>query len=48
MIYAFLFGAGKIILGEPLTGGAFLIVGIVAGAFIYRGMSAQGWEKFGA
>jgi len=45
MIYAFLFGAGKIILGDPWIGAGFLAVGILAGAFIYRGMSVHGWEK---
>ncbi|MEW6510146.1 MAG: sodium:solute symporter family protein [Bacteroidota bacterium] len=45
MIYAFLFGAGKILLGDPLTGGIFLLVGILAGAFIYRGMEKKGWAQ---
>jgi len=45
MVYAFLFGSGKILLGDPIAGGAFLIVGILAGGFIYRGMSTKGWTK---
>ncbi len=47
MIYAFLFGAGKIILGEPMPGFALLGLGILCGAFIYRGMSKHGWESLG-
>jgi hypothetical protein len=44
MIYAFLFGLGKIILGDPLTGLAFLAAGLVAGAIIYLGMGRRGWR----
>ena len=44
MIYAFLFGAGKLILGEPLTGFGFLAVGLLAGAVIYRGMGRRAWQ----
>lgn len=46
MIYAFLFGAGKILLGDPLTGGVFLVAGCLAGAFIYRSMAKRGWSQF--
>jgi len=45
MVYAFLFGTGKILLGDPIVGGAFLIVGGLAGAFMYRGMSTRGWKQ---
>ena len=44
MIYAFLFGAGKIILGDTLTGLAFILVGFIFGGIIYRGMDKHGWE----
>ena len=44
MIYAFLFGLGKIILGDPLTGLAFLVAGLVAGTIIYLGMGRRGWR----
>lgn len=44
MIYAFLFGSGKIILGEPTTGIVFLIAGLLAGGYIYFGMERKGWK----
>lgn len=44
MIYAFLFGAGKIILGDTLTGLVFILVGFMFGGIIYRGMDKHGWE----
>jgi Na+/proline symporter len=44
MIYAFLFGAGKIILGDTLTGLIFIFVGFIFGGIIYRGMNKHGWE----
>jgi Na+/proline symporter len=44
MIYAFLFGSGKIIFGETGTGLAFLAAGLAAGAVIYRGMGRRGWQ----
>ncbi len=44
MIYAFLFGAGKIILGEPATGIVFLSAGLIAGGYIYFGMERKGWK----
>ena len=44
MIYAFLFGAGKIILGDTLTGLVFILVGFIFGGIIYRGMDRHGWE----
>ncbi len=48
MIYAFLFGAGKIILGDPLIGIVYILVGIIAGWIIYRGMDKHGWEVIGS
>jgi solute:Na+ symporter, SSS family len=44
MIYAFLFGTGKIVLGEALTGLLFLAVGFSFGGFIYYNMNKRGWE----
>ena len=45
MIYGFLFGAGKLLLGDPVVGTVFLAVGIAAGAFIYRNMEQRGWKE---
>ena len=47
MIYAFLFGTGKIVLGDTMMGIGFLAVGLFFGAIIYRGMSKHGWETLG-
>jgi len=47
MIYAFLFGAGKIIFGEIGLGIAFLAAGLIFGAIIYRDLSRRGWETVG-
>jgi hypothetical protein len=47
MIYAFLFGAGKIIFGEIGLGLAFLAAGLIFGAIIYRDLSRRGWETVG-
>ena len=48
MIYAFLFGAGKIILGDSFTGLIFILVGIIFAGIIYRGMDKHGWEVIGS
>ncbi len=45
MIYGFLFGSGKIILGDPVTGIIFLGGGLIAGGFIYRNMERRGWKE---
>jgi solute:Na+ symporter, SSS family len=45
MIYGFLFGSGKILLGEPDTGALFLAGGLIAGGFIYRNMEQRGWKE---
>jgi solute:Na+ symporter, SSS family len=44
MIYAFLFGVGKIILGSVITGIIFVIFGFIFGTIIYRGLRQRGWE----
>ena len=45
MVYAALFGIGKIILQEPLTGIVFLVVAVVAGVVIYWDLSRRGWAS---
>ncbi len=47
MIYGFLFGTGKIIFGEYLTGMGFLIAGLFCGSIIYRDLNKRGWETVG-
>ncbi len=47
MIYAFLFGTGKIILGSAAVGAAFLACGVVFGAVIYFNINRRGWESIG-
>ncbi|MGH9721489.1 MAG: sodium:solute symporter family protein [Bryobacteraceae bacterium] len=44
MIYGALFGAGKILLKEPVTGSIFLAAAGVAGAVIYWDLSRRGWK----
>ena len=45
MIYAFLFGVGKVILGSAITGTVFIVAGIVLGGIIYVSMNKRGWES---
>jgi SSS family solute:Na+ symporter len=47
MIYAFLFGTGKIIFGETGTGVVFWLAGFVFGAIIYVDLNRRGWETVG-
>ena len=44
MIYAFLFGAGKIIFGQHALGLVFLAAGLVLGAVIYLDLNRRGWK----
>jgi Na+/proline symporter len=44
MIYAFLFGAGKIIFGQRAMGLVFLAVGLALGAVIYFDLNRRGWK----
>ncbi|MGE5499761.1 MAG: hypothetical protein ACM3Q2_16945, partial [Syntrophothermus sp.] len=44
MIYAMLFGMGKIILGVYTTGIIYMAVGLFFGGVIYYGMNKKGWE----
>ena len=45
LVYAVLFGVGKIIFGERLLGVALLFVGLVAGGIIYWDLSRRGWKE---
>jgi len=47
MIYAFLFGVGKIIFGQVLMGSVFLAAGLLFGAVIYTDLTKRGWETIG-
>jgi SSS family solute:Na+ symporter len=47
MIYALLFGTGKLILGETLAGVLLWILGLIFGGIIYYGMNKRGWEVLG-
>lgn len=40
-----LFGFGKLIFHEYLTGAAYLIIALIAGIAVYRNLSKTGWEK---
>jgi Na+/proline symporter len=44
MIYAFLFGAGKIIFGQVLLGLSFVAAGLIFGSIIYADLNKRGWE----
>jgi solute:Na+ symporter, SSS family len=44
MIYAFLFGVGRILFGQVLAGAAFLAGGLAFGAVIYFDLNKRGWE----
>lgn len=45
LVYAMLFGVGKLILGQHLEGVMFLFVGFLAAGVIYRDLSKRGFEK---
>lgn len=45
LVFSSLFGAGKIILGETLTGIGFLLIAAAGAAVIYWHLSRIGWEK---
>lgn len=44
MIYLTLFGVGKIIFGETALGIGFLVIAVLAGAWVYRDLSKRGWK----
>jgi SSS family solute:Na+ symporter len=45
LIYGWLFGIGKLLFGETLTGVLLLAAGMAAGAVIYRDLSRRGWSS---
>ncbi len=45
VVYAFLFGIGRIVLGEYLIGLFYILTGLTAGSVIYYNLSKIGWEK---
>jgi Na+/proline symporter len=45
LIYLFLFGIGKIVMKEFTIGAGLILLGLLAGAFIYWDLSRRGWEK---
>jgi SSS family solute:Na+ symporter len=45
LVYAVLFGVGKLLLGSPLEGALFLCTGAAAGALIYVHIMRYGWER---
>ncbi|NWF89738.1 MAG: Na+:solute symporter [Ignavibacteriaceae bacterium] len=46
LIYATLFGAGKLILGSTLLGLLLIVIGLLAGSFIFWNMNKKGWQYF--
>jgi Na+/proline symporter len=46
LIYATLFGVGKLILGSMGAGILLIVIGISAGYFIYWNMNKKGWQYF--
>ncbi len=47
MIYALLFGTGKLILGETAMGVVLWMIGLIFGSIIYYGMNKRGWKTLG-
>ena len=45
LVYAALFGVGKLILGQHLEGALYLLVGLLAAGVIYWDLSKRGFEK---
>jgi SSS family solute:Na+ symporter len=46
LVYAVLFGTGKLIFGEPLAAALYYAAGAIAGAMIYRDLSKRNWKTF--
>jgi SSS family solute:Na+ symporter len=44
LVYASLFGVGKIIFGETALGLGMLALAVAAGGLIYRGLERRGWR----
>ena len=45
LVYMFLFGIGKIILGSYGIGFIYIAIGLIAGFIIFRNVSALGWGE---
>ena len=45
LVYAALFGVGKLIIGQHLEGALYLLVGLLAAGVIYWDLSKRGFEK---
>jgi len=45
LVYAVLFGTGKLIFGETLAGLGLLLLGLAAAGVIYWDLSKRGWEE---
>jgi Na+/proline symporter len=45
LIYCALFGIGKLILGDVLTGAALLVAGTACAGFIFWDLERRGWEE---
>ena len=45
LVYMFLFGIGKIILGSYLIGIIYIILGFISGSIILKHIDKLGWEK---
>ena len=45
MIYAILFGTGKIIFGDLFQGFLFLGIGFIAGTLIFADLNRRGWNN---
>ena len=45
LIYGFLFGTGKLLLGETALGIGLLLVGLLGGAVIYWDLNHRGWSS---
>ncbi|ACF11641.1 Na+/solute symporter [Chlorobaculum parvum NCIB 8327] len=46
LVYATLFGTGKLIFGEPLAAALYYAAGALAGVMIYRDLSKRNWKTF--
>jgi len=46
LVYATLFGTGKLIFGEPVAAALYYAAGALAGVMIYRDLSKRNWKTF--
>lgn len=46
IVYCILFGTGKMLLGEPVLGGALLAVSLVLAAVLWKIIAAMKWDEF--